>query len=613
MQSTGGGLAQTVRKCLHFIERGYRGRWVLLVVLALVVAGFEAGSALLVYALLELITAPAPHLGAGVLMTFRDTALPDWPERAFLMLTVGVMAVFFVMRAAVALGHVYLEERISHNTGARLSVRLLGGYLRMPYEFHLRRNSAELIRNAYQASHVIVGEVFVPVARLMSEVLVVLAIVGVLLFKAPVATGLAFLVLGPPVLIVLLFVHPWLKRLGSTYQLMSTQSFQSMQQGLHGARDITLLGREEFFLRLFARQRARLANSQYLRSTARTIPRSVLETAVFLFILSFLGFTLLADESPLEALAILGLFAYAALRIMPSLNKILVGVTALKFSAPAIEQLYDDLVLIESSAARRPPGPVEPLPFTRTLALHRVSFRYGGSESDVIHDVSLSIARGEFIGIVGPTGSGKSTLVDLLLGLLQPSTGSIQVDGLDLRGRTAAWQQNLGVVSQSLFLIDDTLRRNIAFGIPDTAIDEQRLAAAVRLARLDTFVASLPDGLDNVVGERGVRLSGGQRQRVAIARALYRRPAVLVLDEGTSALDSRTEAEVMSAVRDLPGTQTVIAIAHRLSTVRACDRIVLIEGGHIVDVGTYEELDARNTAFRDLARAVTTTSPVPEY
>jgi ATP-binding cassette subfamily C protein len=234
-----------------------------------------------------------------------------------------------------------------------------------------------------------------------------------------------------------------------------------------------------------------------------------------------------------------------------------------------------------------------------TLACDQVTFRYEDAPAPALQDITFTITRGQSVGIVGPTGAGKSTLVDVLLGLLPPTSGRVLVDGQPIEGRERAWQRQIGYVSQDVYLLDDSLRRNIAFGIPDGAIDERRLASAVSQARLDEVVSALPNLLETVIGESGVRLSGGQRQRVAIARALYHDPPVLVFDEATAALDSQTEREVSEAIAAVHGTRTVIAVAHRLSTVKACDQLIYLKDGRLAGLGTYQSL-MQDPGFRQL-------------
>jgi ATP-binding cassette, subfamily B, bacterial PglK len=264
---------------------------------------------------------------------------------------------------------------------------------------------------------------------------------------------------------------------------------------------------------------------------------------------------------------------------------------------PWIRSMDDDMRKLRVP----PPRPFEPAPpmLQSSLACEDVSFRYEDSAAPALEHISFTIGRGQSVGIVGPTGAGKSTLVDVLLGLLAPTAGRVLIDGEPLEGRERAWQRQIGYVSQDVYLLDDTLRRNIAFGIPDGAIDERRLAAAVLRARLEEVVSAMPQRLETVIGEDGVRLSGGQRQRVAIARALYHDPPVLVFDEATAALDNQTEREVSEAISNMHGERTLIAIAHRLSTVKDCDQLIYLRDGKLAGVGTYEEL-LRNPRFREL-------------
>jgi ATP-binding cassette subfamily C protein len=328
------------------------------------------------------------------------------------------------------------------------------------------------------------------------------------------------------------------------------------------------------------------------------IPRVSIEAVVIAFISAFVAFSTLAAQDPAESLAVIGLFGYASLRVMPALNKIVSSLNGMRFGRAALDDIDADLDLPMLPSA----STGERLSFRDAIRLEHVEFQYEGTEQPTLHDIELTISRSESIGIVGSTGSGKSTMVDLIVGLSSPTTGTVTVDGVDLRGRAAAWQRNIGMVSQSVFLLDDTLRRNIALGLADAEIDEQQVVEAVRLAQLEDFVASLPDGLDTVVGERGARVSGGERQRVAIARALYPRPTVLVFDEGTSALDNLTEARLTEALAGLRVDHTIITVAHRLSTVQDNDRIVFVRDGRIHEVGGFDELVSRSEEFRRLAR-----------
>jgi ATP-binding cassette, subfamily B, bacterial PglK len=590
-------MASRVRKYLSLIEPGSRRRWVGVVLLAAVVSVMEATGAVLVFGLVSLTTDPGGSIELPVLGDVRRW-LPDLPQDQLVVVSAIGVAVFFVVRAAVVLTQRYWETRTTQLTGVDLSTRLLKRYLRLPYAFHLRRNSSELIRNSKDSVSEILGSVLMPIVHLLTNGLTIIAIVGVLVATAPLATALAALLLAPLVFVTMRVVQPRLKRLGRISQRESGRSYQALQQALHGYRDITVLGRQDHFLELFREARTIIARTRFRRAVLSAFPRVSIETVVITFIAGFVVVTTLLGEGATRSLPVLGLFAYAALRIMPALNSVVGSLNAMRFGGAALDDVLSDLALPV------PPGhdATSRLPFEKELRLEDVDFQYDGTDAPTLRSIDLVIRPGESIGIVGATGAGKSTLIDLLVGLSAPTRGRITVDGVDLRGSEAAWQRNLGLVSQQVFLLDDTLRRNIALGVPDGEIVEAQVHEAVRLAQLEEFLRSLPHGLDTTVGERGVRVSGGQRQRVAIARALYQQPRVLVLDEGTAALDNLTEAALIEALAALREHHTIITIAHRLSTVQDYDRIVFMHDGRIEDVGRFEELGSRNAAFRRLAR-----------
>ncbi|MCZ2837710.1 ABC transporter ATP-binding protein [Modestobacter sp. VKM Ac-2985] len=580
------------RKCSDLIGPGHRLRWVVVLLLALLAAGLEVLGALLVVWLLAGITTEASAFDLPLLGDLRDV-LPGWDETVLAVVVGGSIAGVFLLRGVVIVGQAYVQYRVAENAGARLATRLLEGYLAMPNTFHLQRNSAELVRNTYDIVQQFVREALVPAVKLLSHSLIIVGLVAVLLVTSPVATLLVIAVLGPLVWALLRLVQPRVKRLGQVSQAMSKTTLQTLSESLAGWRDITLLGNQPFFVQRFAEDRRSLSRTRYLRSTAKEVPRVALESCLVLAILSVLGVSLLTEGGALDALPTLGLFGYAAVRLQPSLNEVLAALNALKFVSPGIDLLHADLRLFPPPRTSGSPS-VEPVPLREELCVEDVSVRYPGAHRNSLTDVRLTVRAGEFLGIVGPTGGGKSTLVDVMLGLIEPASGRVTVDGRDIASSAAGWHTSLGVVHQVVHLSDTTLRGNIALGVPAHEVDETRVAEAVTLAQLDGFVSSLPEGLDTVIGERGVKVSGGQRQRLAIARALYRRPSVIFFDEGTSALDSQTESQLMAALSALRNDRTIIAVAHRLSTVQDCDRVALVDDGRLVDVAPFPELVQRN-------------------
>lgn len=588
----------TVRQAFHLMGREHRARWVLLLFLAIVTSLLEIVAAALVYFLLSLVADPTGAIDLPLIGDIRSMAA-GVDQRTLLLSLAGIMMGFFLIRAIITLAAEYVTQRVIHNAAAALSVKLVKGYLEMPYSFHLQHSSPTLIRNGHSAALQVVSTVFYPVIRVMAELVLTVGILALLAVISPIGTGIAIAVVGCSTLILMLVVQPRLKRMGATAWAMQQETLAALQQSFQGVRDIKTLELERFFSGTYGRARWRLARMLYMQATLGELPRLVIDTSLMWFILAFFAATIAMGSAAQGALSILGLFAYAGLRLQPSMYRIAAGFNSLKFSTAPTADMHRDLQMIEENAAKA--RPAEPLPFKHEIRLLNVSFGYQGSQSEAVTGIDLTIRHGEQIGICGATGGGKTTLADLITGLLTPSTGCVTVDGRDIAANVRGWQRNLGVVPQMIFIIDDSLRRNVALGHADSDIDEEALREAVRLAQLDDFVESLPEGLETVVGERGVRISGGERQRIAIARALYRRPQVLIFDEGTSALDNATEQELMRSLQSLRGDYTIILVAHRLSTVRNADRVVFLEGGRIAGMDTFEGLRQSNESFRQMA------------
>jgi len=585
------------------VVRGHRGRWLVLAALAMVVSGLEAVGAGLVFVLLGLIAEP----GGGVeLPIFGDLTglFPDADSSALLVGAAVAIGIFFLVRGALQVVQSYVQNRISYNAGVRLSARLVRGYLAMPYSYHVRRESAVLVRNAIASVQEVIGRVVLPAAKFVAETMVVVGISVVLFATAPLASLFVVALLGPMTYLILRMVKARVKRYGRLATDSAQESLRTLQQSLHGIRDIRLLGRERFFIRMFRRQRSQDARARASQATFSQLTSVLVELLLVSFIVVFLVVTVVTAGTAGESFAVLGLFAYVVMRLKPSTQKIISAANNLRFATPAIDDLYRDLE--ETEAALRS-FDMWKEPSDGDASLHDrvsvkdVSFRYRDDADDVLQRVNLEIGAGESVGFCGPTGGGKSTLVDILAGLLEPTSGRVVADGIDIHGDVRRWQRRIGFVSQDMYLFDDSLLRNIALGIPDEKIDKEAVRWAVEMAQLNEFVATLPMGLDTQVGEHGTLLSGGQRQRVAIARALYRNPDILFLDEGTSALDNETERHFIEALHRFQGMKTLILVAHRLSTIRNCDRVYFVENGRVAGGGSYDELYEENPAFRRMA------------
>jgi ATP-binding cassette subfamily C protein len=380
---------------------------------------------------------------------------------------------------------------------------------------------------------------------------------------------------------------PITRQWGSIRNQAREQATKVLLEGLGGVKEIKLFGREDVFLAEHARHQVRSQRVTYLFATFQQFPRSVFEILAFMGMGAMIAVLILVGKPAADAVGVLAVFAAAAFRILPSLSRVTTSFQYLSFGRAMVFSVYDDL--IEEPNLTTPREFLTKTQF-KSLTLENVTFVYDAASRPALENLSISIGSGEYVGVIGSSGAGKSTLIDVLLGLLEVSRGKVLLNGQPIKDDIAQWRGIVGYVPQDIYLLDDTIRRNIALDIRDAEIDDESVETALRAAQLWEFVQSLPEGLETETGERGVRLSGGQRQRLGIARALYRRPQVLVFDEATSALDSQTEQEVIEAIEQLRGERTVIVVAHRLSTVRMCDRLYLLESGRVVNSGTYEQV-----------------------
>lgn len=497
-----------------------------------------------------------------------------------------LLAIYVVKSAFLLMMH-YWQSRFVAALQSSVSRRLFATYLAQPWTFHLSRNSFELHRN--------IGDVMAfastctSLLNMIAESLVMLGVVALLLVVEPV---------GAVVVGVLGVAAAWCfdtltrarsRRYGSLRREHLKAAGQWLMQGLHGAKDVKTQGCENAFVEQFALHDRRVADAAAHQSFAQQLPRIWFELLAVTS-LCVLAVVMVAQTEPSRALIpTLGVFATAAFRLLPSVNRLSGAIQNIRYSTATITGLKAELAL---PGASLPTAPRAPMRFEREFAVHHVTYRYPNASADALRDVSLEVPRGAAVGLIGGSGAGKSTLVDVVLGLLPPAAGCVTVDGVDVATNSRGWQSLIGYVPQSIYLCDDTIRRNVAFGVPDELIDDEAVSRALRAAQLDQFVSELPLGASTLVGDRGVRLSGGQRQRIGIARALYRDPPILVLDEATSALDNATEADVMTAVNALLGVKTLVIVAHRLTTVERCDTIYRLDGGRIVLAGSFQEVVA---------------------
>lgn len=507
------------------------------------------------------------------------TALGNPSKPALILGGMSLLVGVYLIKALFMAFLSWQQARFAFGVQANISHRLFSSYLRQPYTFHLQHNSAQLIRNVVNEVNLLTFTCILPAMSMLTEVFVVLGLCVLLLFFEPVGAVIVLSVLGMAAGGFHYFTRRRITRWGEARQHHEGLRMQHLQQGLGGVKDVKLLGREADFLELYRVHNAKIAQMGQLQATLQQLPRLWLELLAVCG-LAILVISVLAQGRPMEAvLPALGLFAAAAFRLMPSATRVISAAQSLRYGLPVVDTLYRELLL---DATEKVPPIRSVSAFNNALELSNVSYTYPGAPEPALKGLSLAVRRGEAVGFVGSSGAGKSTLVDVILGLLPADMGEVKVDGCNILHALRTWQDQIGYVPQFIYLTDDTLRRNVAFGLPDAQIDEAAVWRAISAAQMEDFVRGLPQGLETVVGERGVRLSGGQRQRIGIARALYHDPAVLVLDEATSSLDTDTELGVMQSVRALRGDKTIIIIAHRLSTVDLCDSLYRLEKGRLL-------------------------------
>lgn len=473
-----------------------------------------------------------------------------------------------------------------------LSDRLFNIYLSKPYNFHLQHNSGQLIQNVSTEVTIFSSRLLGSIVIIVSEFLVLVGIIILLLVVEPVAALSVFVVLGTVGWFITFFSRIHITRWGKERLYHEAKRIQHLQQGLGGVKDVLFLDRSSYFLDKFKMHNALSAEPDRKQAFLQEMPRlwfeilAVSGLSIAIFIMNIQG----KDLSSIFTMV--AVFSAAVFRLMPSITRILASIQSIRYSLPVLDLLSKEFELHEKKLNKEDDNIATKacLRFDRNIVFNGVAYTYPSAEIPSLNNVSLNISKGECIGIIGHSGSGKSTLVDILLGLLTPDSGKILVDSQDIQINVTSWQNKIGYVPQSIYLTDDSLRNNIAFGIPKSEISDLLIDKAINAAQLSDFVKSLPDGLDTFVGERGVRLSGGQKQRIGMARALYYDPEILVLDEATSSLDENTEERIMKTIHQFNKEKTIIIIAHRLSTIRDCNRLYRLENGLVVEEGSPQSL-----------------------
>lgn len=571
-----------LKKLNYIFERRQKMQLVILFVIIIGGALWELLGITAIMPFVNVAMDPQSIFESDILYYFYDTFNVSSPNM-FLALLAFALILIYIIKNVYLTAMNYGIFRFSYNNQKRIEEKLLRSYLKQPYTFFLEKNSAELIRNVNEDVPMLVDTV-ISTMQLAVEFIVCSLLLVFLIFMDPTIT----IVVGTVLVLFLLLIMRTLKKnirtKGQNVREARAGMTQWLMQTFGGIKETKLLEREDFFMNRFSSHCSKFANNHCVYQTLSYMPKPAMETACIASLLGVIAIKLLRGVNSEYFISTVSIFAVAAFRLLPAFNRITGYMSRIMFNHHGLNSVYHDLKEVEEleRELKARENLVERLPFEKEIEIKNVSFRYPNVEENVLDDVSVTIPKNKSVAFIGPSGAGKTTLADILLSVLTPQKGAVLVDGENIEHNIRQWHSKLGYIPQSIYLIDDTIRNNISYGIEEAYIDEDRIWEVVKEAQLKEFVDSLEDGLDTYIGEGGVRLSGGQRQRVGIARALYGNPEILILDEATSALDTDTETAVMEAIDSLAGKKTLVIIAHRLSTIENCDIVYEINERDVI-------------------------------
>ena len=503
--------------------------------------------------------------------------------RTYLMVLAIALAALYVVKNIYLMMEYNVQHRFAYGNMFALQERLLDTFIHRPYEYFLNVSSGDVMQIIRSDTSSAFG-LLVELLSMFTELVVSLMLAAAIFVITPVVT----LCIAALLLVIMLFIFvvlkPILYRMGVSQQKNAAGMNKWLLQSIQGIKEMKVMQKEDFFKESYNRYGRAFVRSSRWNQTLSSFPRFIIEGvcmgAMFIVVAVLIG----SGTELQSIIPMLTAVAMAAIRLLPSVNRISGALNKISYGEPMLDKVIENMRVLEEDQVRtdvRKPSGLSAPKLRHMVNFERITYHYPNTEEPVLSDASMSIRRGESVGIVGPSGAGKTTSVDIILGLLEPQGGQVLVDGVDIKDDLPGWLSQIGYIPQMIFMLDDTIRANVAFGVPEREINDEQVWRALREAALEEFVRSLPEGLDTQIGERGLRLSGGQRQRIGIARALYQNPEVLIFDEATSALDSETESAIMESIHSLRGAKTMIIIAHRLTTIEACDHIFRVEHGEI--------------------------------
>jgi ABC-type multidrug transport system fused ATPase/permease subunit len=577
-----------LRKLLFILERPFKKKAAILQVYLVIGVLFESVGIGLIIPLVQVIMDPKVSEQSFFIKGIKKIT-GEIGTQQLVLAVLGFFVLFYVIKTVFLSFMVLKQSEFTQGLSRNVSTRLYKGYLFQPYTFFLDKNSGVLMKNVISEISSFTAYVQA-VMYLQTELSVLVGIVTTLFYLQPLGALIIFIFVGGVSYAMFRFSKKRVTTWGKQRQQYDGLRSKNLSQGLTGISELKLFHKENFFLNKFDTFNKFFYNSQRHVQFIQQVQRYYLELVLIISIVLIALVVILQGKSISTILPSLSVFLFASLRLLPSANRVISNLQAMRFTKPGIDLVYAEFKTFQSENLSIPTGEAEIQKITSVISLQHLSFTYPSATGKALDDINITIPVGSVTGIIGQSGSGKTTLVNILTGLLEASSGKILIDDKDITNKVYELQKFIGYVPQHIFLVDDTLKRNIAFGIPDEEIDEVRMQSVIEAAQLNSVVEQSPEGLDALVGERGIKLSGGQRQRIGIARALYNEPSVLILDEGTSALDTETENYIMESVAHLKGKLTIILVAHRYSTLHFADIVYKMQNGVIIGKGKLEEL-----------------------
>lgn len=568
-----------IKRVIAILTERQRKLLVFMLLMMLVGAGLETAGTSLLIPFITIAMEPDSVFQNEYLKYFYDL-MHLTSVNGFLVMLSIVLSAVFVLKNIYLYFMYYVQYRFIYNGQFNTSRSLFKDYVRRPYEFYLDASTPVVMRHIMSDVNGSYN-LLLTFLQLFTELFIFAALLVLALVYSPAMTLVMCAVLGIILLANKMILGPILRRFGHEVQTNSALTTKWIMQAVNGMKETKVLNKERYFVEQYEKSADKLNTIQKRQNSMQNIPRLMIETVCMCGILLVMAVFLSIGNNLNEMITQLGVLAVVAIKLMPSANKLSTYINNIAYYEPSLTAVEDIIIRSHQKDVDTDilflKKEIEPMDFSKEVKLENITYRYPNTEVNILENASVSIPIGKSIGFIGPSGAGKSTTVDILLGLLEPQKGKVTVDGIDIRTNLPGWYARIGYVPQMIFMLDDTIRNNVAYGVDEKNIDEEQVWYALREAQMDEFVRGLPDGLDTSIGERGVRISGGQRQRLGIARALYTEPEIMIFDEATSALDNDTESAIMEAIERLHGKKTLVIIAHRLTTIEKCDAVYRVE------------------------------------